>query len=737
MKKLISALLLFPMLLLGATFPIYMPSTNGNGYGTHSFQNVLQGGFKVADTNQVNAAKKATVGGSLNNYFQSVALGNNPQSGGSQIVTLASGENLIHGLIFVSCIAEGGYHTNYLFASTRTSPGKLIRFNPDDLTSYSVLTFANDGNHDLADDLVYVPSKNKVYVILTRSSDAARIVIEEVNPNTMAATEVVNMNLGSGIGSSITSDGGFLYVTGFGTNSPNLSPVYKFSLASFALTASAYLFDSSSSLYSSAHTIRFDGTNLFVTGNFDPGFIARVSTNDLSAVKYSFTNTFPYVTDDMAIVGDYIYLGSEDSGYEFIFRVKKDFTATTALTAQIYTGSNNISYGTFFDGRYVWECPPGGNPGKIKRIDPNTLEVCTFITGLGAPNEVVSDGQRLFVSSFTSPAKIGRFPMESMHMIDRFFSTTNNSYTSGTYSNGLVDIPNGRFAGDAAGLIAANASLLFGSGTVPAAQMPAFSGDAASSAGSTALTLASVATAGTFGNITFNGKGLVTSGNNNGSNFTNIPGSGLQASSLNSNRFDAATLALFGAGGSGGWTGNPNQFSVSGGATNIKDGALFTNTVSYGDEIFSKNGRSSTISGPDANFGGTVSSTNFVGNGGGLTNLPNTYFEFALGDETTAITTGTAKVTWRAPFLFHINSVRSSLTTVSSSGLPTVNIKDSGTTIFSTKLTIDANELTSTTAATPAVLSDTEIADDAQVTFDIDVAGTGAAGLKVKLYYSR
>ena len=51
-----------------------------------------------------------------------------------------------------------------------------------------------------------------------------------------------------------------------------------------------------------------------------------------------------------------------------------------------------------------------------------------------------------------------------------------------------------------------------------------------------------------------------------------------------------------------------------------------------------------------------------------------------------------------------------------------------------TKLTIDANEKTSTTAATPYVFSDTSIADDAEMTIDIDVAGTGAKGLKVILY---
>lgn len=105
---------------------------------------------------------------------------------------------------------------------------------------------------------------------------------------------------------------------------------------------------------------------------------------------------------------------------------------------------------------------------------------------------------------------------------------------------------------------------------------------------------------------------------------------------------------------------------------------------------------------------------------------------FALSDEATAITTGTAKLTVRPwAYAFTVTAVRASLATASSSGLPTVDINEGGTTILSTKLTIDANERTSTTAATAAVISDASIAADAEITFDIDVAGTGAKGLKV------
>jgi hypothetical protein len=107
-----------------------------------------------------------------------------------------------------------------------------------------------------------------------------------------------------------------------------------------------------------------------------------------------------------------------------------------------------------------------------------------------------------------------------------------------------------------------------------------------------------------------------------------------------------------------------------------------------------------------------------------------------IGDETTAITTGTGKVTFRAPYACTITGVRASLTTASSSGIPTFNIKEGGTTIFSTSLTVASGAKTSV-GGTPAVLSDTAFSDDAEITIDVTTAGTGAAGAKVSIYVTR
>jgi hypothetical protein len=108
----------------------------------------------------------------------------------------------------------------------------------------------------------------------------------------------------------------------------------------------------------------------------------------------------------------------------------------------------------------------------------------------------------------------------------------------------------------------------------------------------------------------------------------------------------------------------------------------------------------------------------------------------ACSDETTALTTGTAKVTFRMPYAMTLTEIpRASLTTAQASGsIFTVDINEAGASILSTKLTIDNTEKTSTTAATPAVLSDSSLANDAEITIDIDQIGTsGAAGLKVTL----
>ena len=108
-------------------------------------------------------------------------------------------------------------------------------------------------------------------------------------------------------------------------------------------------------------------------------------------------------------------------------------------------------------------------------------------------------------------------------------------------------------------------------------------------------------------------------------------------------------------------------------------------------------------------------------------------FVVALSDETTALTTGDAKITFRMPYAFELTGVRASVTTAPTGSVLTVDIEEGGSTILSTLLTIDVSEKTSTTAATPAVISDSALADDSEITMNIDTIGSGVAGAGLKV----
>lgn len=106
----------------------------------------------------------------------------------------------------------------------------------------------------------------------------------------------------------------------------------------------------------------------------------------------------------------------------------------------------------------------------------------------------------------------------------------------------------------------------------------------------------------------------------------------------------------------------------------------------------------------------------------------------ACSDETTDLATGTAAVTFRMPYAFTLTAVRASVATAPVGSTITVDMNEGGTSVLSTKLTIDAGEKTSTTAATAAVISDSALADDAEITIDIDQVGSTTAGAGLKVY---
>jgi len=220
---------------------------------------------------------------------------------------------------------------------------------------------------------------------------------------------------------------------------------------------------------------------------------------------------------------------------------------------------------------------------------------------------------------------------------------------------------------------------------------------------------------------------------------------------------DAGRVWIVGGSATGLWASHDDDLAISTGADlwrfvtpqegwrfhNLDDGddyrldsGIWT-AISGGGGTGDVVGPASSVADHVALFDGTTGK--LIKDGGKTINQLRTFgIGIACSDETTALTSGTAKATFRMPYAFTLTGVRASLTTAQSTngagGIFTVDINEGGTTILSTKLTIDNTEKTSTTAATAVVISDASLADDAEITIDIDQVGDGTAkGLKVWL----
>lgn len=107
-----------------------------------------------------------------------------------------------------------------------------------------------------------------------------------------------------------------------------------------------------------------------------------------------------------------------------------------------------------------------------------------------------------------------------------------------------------------------------------------------------------------------------------------------------------------------------------------------------------------------------------------------------------AITTGDGKAYYRIPAAMNgmnLVAVAAHITTVSSSGTPTIQIHNltQAADMLTTRITIDASETDSSTAAAAAVIDtgNDDVAAGDMLRVDIDVAGTGAKGLIVQMEF--
>ena len=156
-------------------------------------------------------------------------------------------------------------------------------------------------------------------------------------------------------------------------------------------------------------------------------------------------------------------------------------------------------------------------------------------------------------------------------------------------------------------------------------------------------------------------------------------------------------------------------------------------TVSGGDITLGGTGR---IQGVDTvSIGTDAANKTYVDN---QVSAKTESFILACSDETTDLTASSsvAKVTFRMPYAFTLTNVRANVNTATEGSAITVDIKRSGTSIFSTALTIANGSKTSVggTVHEFAGNADTmELADDAEITIFCTAVGSTSAGKGLKV----
>ena len=110
-------------------------------------------------------------------------------------------------------------------------------------------------------------------------------------------------------------------------------------------------------------------------------------------------------------------------------------------------------------------------------------------------------------------------------------------------------------------------------------------------------------------------------------------------------------------------------------------------------------------------------------------------FIFACGDEVTNLNVSVSAGVFRIPFAMYLSSIRASVNTGPLGSGIVIDVKQNGSSLLSTLLTIDENTETSVVAYVPHVIFDPILIDDAKISVDIQQVGSTFAGSGLKLVF--
>lgn len=358
------------------------------------------------------------------------------------------------------------YAKGKLFASTVTEPAYLIRFNNlDDLSDFTYTNLPVDDGWSL----IYSPGDDRLYVHGGfNENDATNLNLTQINPDTLASTNVIaitNGNYSSSFTPALCTDGSNIWVSAREMITTNhWSAAVKYRMSDWSQQGAIIITN-----HVSATLCAYDGQNVFLGGNIevgvDQGWIAKIAPTNLPGYTVLDLDS-KQIEPDAAFVGDYMYVGMNDSSGDLYRIYTPDMTYD-----KIFLGVEEYCFSVFHDGRYIWT-GYRTTPGSIVRFDPVTMEVLHFDlpTGENRPNEIVSDGQRLFVALFPASNGSGGFVPTAVTRITRMDTDGSVSYASVDGALTTVIATNGDFALTSGRLVvpalATNAFVYVGAGGV-------------------------------------------------------------------------------------------------------------------------------------------------------------------------------------------------------------------------------------------------------------------------------
>jgi phage-related tail fiber protein len=230
----------------------------------------------------------------------------------------------------------------------------------------------------------------------------------------------------------------------------------------------------------------------------------------VAATTANITLSAPQTIDTIAVVaGDRVLVKNQtlpaENGIYLVAAGAWTRSTDMSVWSEVPSAYVFVEKGSQADNGFLCTSDAGGTLGTtaITFVQFSGAGQITAGTGLTKSGNTLSiTNTAVTATSYGSASSVATFTVNAQGQLTAAASTAiaiASSAVSGLAASATTDTTN-----------ATN----IGSGTLAAARLPAFTGDATSSAGSSALTLATVATAGTYKSVTINAKGLVTSGTN-------------------------------------------------------------------------------------------------------------------------------------------------------------------------------------------------------------------------------